>query len=103
SISSDNHNLNSFPTRRSSDLIKSELDTHKQDDSRHITELDRQKLDTALHEETDIAIQKMNQSIEIYSVTTYKIGKLLHFQIDFRSEEHTSELQSRENLVCRLL
>src|SRR5690606_39059231 len=23
--------------------------------------------------------------------------------IDFRSEEHTSELQSRENLVCRLL
>jgi len=65
------------------DTIKSELDTHKQDDSRHITELDRQKLDTALHEETDIAIQKMNQSIEIYSVTTYKIGKLLHFQIDF--------------------
>src|SRR5699024_6435753 len=28
------------------DTIKSELDTHKQDDSRHITELDRQKLDT---------------------------------------------------------
>lgn len=65
------------------DTIKSELDTHKQDDSRHITELDRQKLDTALHEETDIAIQKMNQSIEIDSVTTYKIGKLLHFQIYF--------------------
>lgn len=65
------------------DTIKSELDTHKQDDSRHITELDRQKLDTALHEETDIAIQKINQSIEIYSVTTYKIGKLLHFQIHF--------------------
>src|SRR5690606_29674649 len=26
----------------------------------------------------------------------------LHF-LDWRSEEHTSELQSRENLVCRLL
>src|SRR5436309_5269902 len=25
------------------------------------------------------------------------------FQRDLRSEEHTSELQSRENLVCRLL
>src|SRR5690606_41731218 len=25
------------------------------------------------------------------------------FHIDNRSEEHTSELQSRENLVCRLL
>src|SRR5690606_40118633 len=24
-------------------------------------------------------------------------------QLPFRSEEHTSELQSRENLVCRLL
>src|SRR5690606_42109064 len=26
-----------------------------------------------------------------------------HFAADHRSEEHTSELQSRENLVCRLL
>src|SRR5690606_28772770 len=29
---------------------------------------------------------------------------LVHYQFDnVRSEEHTSELQSRENLVCRLL
>src|SRR5690606_39497690 len=27
----------------------------------------------------------------------------LAFVMDLRSEEHTSELQSRENLVCRLL
>src|SRR5690606_42128679 len=26
-----------------------------------------------------------------------------HYVVDVRSEEHTSELQSRENLVCRLL
>src|SRR5690606_41569373 len=26
-----------------------------------------------------------------------------HRYVDLRSEEHTSELQSRENLVCRLL
>ena len=25
------------------------------------------------------------------------------FSVEFRSEEHTSELQSRTNLVCRLL
>src|SRR5690606_11539678 len=36
------------------------------------------------------------------------IGKLINFRIKNpekfgRSEEHTSELQSRENLVCRLL
>src|SRR5690606_42100519 len=30
-------------------------------------------------------------------------GKLLHWSRFLRSEEHTSELQSRENLVCRLL
>src|SRR5690606_41193287 len=34
----------------------------------------------------------------------YRIHLLLiDYQKDFRSEEHTSELQSRENLVCRLL
>src|SRR5690606_42079964 len=27
----------------------------------------------------------------------------VHVPVGFRSEEHTSELQSRENLVCRLL
>src|SRR5690606_40006345 len=27
----------------------------------------------------------------------------LRMQVSMRSEEHTSELQSRENLVCRLL
>src|SRR5690606_39946688 len=30
-------------------------------------------------------------------------GVKAQLQINFRSEEHTSELQSRENLVCRLL
>src|SRR5690606_42082118 len=30
-------------------------------------------------------------------------GKSLHLRLCGRSEEHTSELQSRENLVCRLL
>src|SRR5690606_39890667 len=30
-------------------------------------------------------------------------GKQLRAFCKFRSEEHTSELQSRENLVCRLL
>src|SRR5436309_8048275 len=29
-------------------------------------------------------------------------ARKVEFQPDYRSEEHTSELQSRENLVCRL-
>src|SRR2546430_12197861 len=30
-------------------------------------------------------------------------GELRHVFVDHRSEEHTSELQSQSNLVCRLL
>src|SRR5260370_12435964 len=30
-------------------------------------------------------------------------GRLVEFALDHRSEEHTSELQSHLNLVCRLL
>src|SRR5438067_10342230 len=32
-----------------------------------------------------------------------KAAEVLRFYRDFRSEEHTSELQSRFDLVCRLL
>src|SRR5690606_42054410 len=34
---------------------------------------------------------------------TYAYNDNLSFTVSKRSEEHTSELQSRENLVCRLL
>src|SRR3712207_8786223 len=33
----------------------------------------------------------------------FKKPKILSLQLDTRSEEHTSELQSRQYLVCRLL
>src|SRR5690606_40828771 len=36
------------------------------------------------------------------SVTSNQVNKQDYLDL-FRSEEHTSELQSRENLVCRLL
>src|SRR5688572_32548466 len=32
-----------------------------------------------------------------------KYGEQEHLSVNFRSEEHTSELQSQSNLVCRLL
>src|SRR5690606_39853511 len=37
------------------------------------------------------------------SLTGYLYYPADEFGFDIRSEEHTSELQSRENLVCRLL
>src|SRR5690606_41447247 len=41
--------------------------------------------------------------VGIVSVTELKKWLSEQEHIDLRSEEHTSELQSRENLVCRLL
>src|SRR2546430_11090880 len=51
------------------------------------------------------------RSVVILSSSTAKrlfpnqnpLGKQLLFGVDNRSEEHTSELQSQSNLVCRLL
>src|SRR5690606_40211208 len=41
--------------------------------------------------------------MERISENTLKIARHLEAHPEVRSEEHTSELQSRENLVCRLL
>src|SRR5690606_40435898 len=85
----DPRDLPSFPTRRSSDLRERD---------RVIADPDRERVDVA-------------------HFTDKAFGKKLAAQIDLkragaacasmrtgdRSEEHTSELQSRENLVCRLL
>ena len=38
-----------------------------------------------------------------YFVSSEKDGSMAMGRIHARSEEHTSELQSRRNLVCRLL
>src|SRR5690606_41221674 len=43
-------------------------------------------------------LEKLGISYETRVVSAHRTPDLL-----FRSEEHTSELQSRENLVCRLL
>src|SRR5690625_5694615 len=36
-------------------------------------------------------------------VNHFRVGEALYFGKNLRSEEHTSELQSRGHLVCRLL
>src|SRR5690606_42055387 len=66
--------LRSFPTRRSSDLVRRpDLTVATEDHNTPTQDIDR-----------PIADPTSRKQIE-------------------RSEEHTSELQSRENLVCRLL
>src|SRR5690606_41481900 len=73
---SDPRALHSFPTRRSSDLEKLNIEN---------PDLDEHMAEILESEDLDEDQQK----------------KLAYLRI--RSEEHTSELQSRENLVCRLL
>src|SRR5690606_42038233 len=71
--------LHSFPTRRSSDLIGNRL---------------AQCL--------DIGDRAVDQTRAGLGLAEYVLGGPCGL-LRIRSEEHTSELQSRENLVCRLL
>src|SRR5690606_41719019 len=91
--------LHSFPTRRSSDLPSTiaELCRNWNDDGA-----------TQRHEKA-VALRKTIQDFPQISALKAVVA---HFRNDpewrrllppLRSEEHTSELQSRENLVCRLL
>src|SRR5690606_41320631 len=71
--------LHSFPTRRSSDLRKG---------------------DDKLNQDNLVSIEAQTE----HSLTTGKSETRIFVKMYVdRSEEHTSELQSRENLVCRLL
>src|SRR5690606_41935453 len=84
--------LHSFPTRRSSDLSIGTERTFEENLSSEIFILEKLEY---IVEDLSFRLKKQNVA-----------GKTITLKIkysDFRSEEHTSELQSRENLVCRLL
>src|SRR5690606_40549682 len=91
--------LHSFPTRRSSDLLlQDRLDFFPQVDAVAAIEgsLGRKIDDLYLQFDAPIAAASMAQ---VHPAEIMKDGACQKV----RSEEHTSELQSRENLVCRLL
>src|SRR5690606_41201924 len=72
----------SFPTRRSSDLV----------------------LVSPEGSPWDYPVQAfIDGKVGMLVAQLWNIDKLRDNMSDERSEEHTSELQSRENLVCRLL
>src|SRR5690606_40379692 len=97
------HDLHSFPTRRSSDLVvviavqtvlRPMLDRGIRPD--FVTALDYHEISTRFYEGLT------REDLE--GITLVAEPKVNPAVLDaFRSEEHTSELQSRENLVCRLL
>src|SRR5699024_11498041 len=85
--------LASFPTRRSSDLAQLEIMTAGAEDVRSVL----------------IQSGERRQVVELINTTTDAMllfadeeGRIL-MNVGGRSEEHTSELQSRFDLVCRLL
>src|SRR5690606_41683886 len=83
--------LHSFPTRRSSDLVSP--------DGLLRARLDEDNAGVLL--EADYSVEPLVQAHFVRDREdwiTYALGGTTP-----RSEEHTSELQSRENLVCRLL
>src|SRR5207302_8865950 len=74
----DHRVLHSFPTRRSSDLI------------------------SVRGQVGDLA-QVLKRHVAVVELAGPQRVELDYGYVPFRSEEHTSELQSRENIVCRLL
>src|SRR5205085_11168990 len=91
------HVLLSFPTRRSSDLLKGILRLHLH---HHLTlsEQDSRRARNRNSRTTNRVIyrQQRHRSIVPFRTASRTKG-------NYRSEEHTSELQSQSNLVCRLL
>src|SRR5690606_42014057 len=95
--------LHSFPTRRSSDLnLATSLGSALvgtlyvlDEPSIGLHPRDNLKLITLLKNLRDIGNSVL--------VVEHDPDMMKHADILIRSEEHTSELQSRENLVCRLL
>src|SRR5690606_41698313 len=83
----DHRDLHSFPTRRSSDLP-----------------ILGQNYGARRYDRLVVALRDALVFVTAYCLAMWALLALLASPIaSLRSEEHTSELQSRENLVCRLL
>src|SRR5690606_39886642 len=84
--------LHSFPTRRSSDLLANNAIGKESD-------LDQE----FMVGHGAIMKERLQHTETLPGTQFHTVSELENFLLLIRSEEHTSELQSRENLVCRLL
>src|SRR5690606_41302321 len=99
----DLRDLHSFPTRRSSDLFTVWWD-RTIPPGRVFDEVIQEAIEAA----RCMVVLWSGQSVKSNWVKTEAAEgaarhRLVPVLVENRSEEHTSELQSRENLVCRLL
>src|SRR5690606_41232682 len=95
--------LHSFPTRRSSDLLKTSLLSFTLA-LFHLTGFGQVIKGTVRDNETQKPLRYATVSVigQNLRIITRSDGAFTLDVSGARSEEHTSELQSRENLVCRL-
>src|SRR5690606_39536407 len=100
--SSSTHDLPAFPTRRSSDLGFPALATTSAGFAFSQGLPDSGDTVVVGRDETLAHIASITAAVDLPVSADFMSGYGLDPE-DVRSEEHTSELQSRENLVCRLL
>src|SRR5205085_9806100 len=84
--------LHSFPTRRSSDLLAAASSARWRRLVRMVSECTRSACATLV---PNLSVCTSMMTSEEMSSSAVRFAR--------RSEEHTSELQSQSNLVCRLL
>src|SRR5207302_6988388 len=94
--SGDHRDLHSFPTRRSSDLSRRHSSAISAASSGVGSRLSRASTSWSPGASPGLWRRMRSMARETVRVASSR-------QKSRRSEEHTSELQSRENLVCRLL
>src|SRR5690606_41292485 len=94
--------LHTFPTRRSSDLHI--LTPHKV--LKHGKLITDGSNSHAFYADIDFngtVVRLINIYLQPFQLQKSMVRPTSDASVNQRSEEHTSELQSRENLVCRLL
>src|SRR5205085_11197886 len=93
------HDLHSFPTRRSSDLEVESLRTFDQETQRSLNPISLCIVGPAREA---LPVRGPDAARELEQLNS---NRMLYRDAEerWRSEEHTSELQSQSNLVCRLL
>src|SRR5690606_41542289 len=95
--------LRSFPTRRSSDLHASLGLPAGHASSRGEQILATRRVTRRAVEDDPNADGLGDDELPVNLAVAVDVASVVACDGELRSEEHTSELQSRENLVCRLL
>src|SRR5690625_5372907 len=100
------NNYSSTFDRKTDDIVLDIIQNVRQNGDTAIAEyskkFDNVDLESFIVSEAEIAEAKNNVSVEFMSSMDQAAQNIQQIHC-FRSEEHTSELQSRGHLVCRLL